>query len=794
MKLVSVVIPCYNPTRFLEETLASVRAQTYAPLEVILVNDGTDNPESLALLRSLAGGVDRCIDQENQGLAAARNVGFRAAQGAYVLPLDADDRIEPAFLAQCIAALEAHPEAAFVYTDYRVFGDTHYVERLSEYSLHHLLDQNTLIYAALIRREDWARAGGYDDSMRLGYEDWDFWLRLAERERFGLHLPQALFEYRKSGRSLLTLAREHHQELVEKIRRNHPQLYSWSGQARVKARWAPAVCVLGAEQVTPQTIEDCEQIQTTNTHKALEESRAEAFLIPAAGSPIDAHSAELCALAVWGGHASLKLPDGALCFSRQALASGDAQKPAQQAEQTETRGQARPSPPWPLWWERLHRHMVNAELTSIESWRRHPVRSLGRMIPLRVKERINQAAGRPVFDLSSYLRFQPRAVLTAGALVAPLRYMPRPVEGGRRRIALLTPHLGPGGAENVLLQVAAAIDRCQNETFLIATQSQDARWRPRWEQVVDHIYDLAALVAPERMIAALYSMAANWQFDALVIQNSLAAYSALPNIRRELKNVRIVDLVHAVDEGWDFVSATAAVVGEIDLRVVISEAGRERLRQAGVPEEKIRLIRNGIDLQRFAPAPLRPVEAVKTILYAGRLDPIKRPLLLVEIAAELARLRPAKDCRFVVAGDGPEEAALRARLGRAGLEPVFELRGQVEDMPAALAGADVVVIPSQAEGIPLIALEAFAVQRPVVCSRVGAAAEVVNAETGALIEPGPAEAQRFAGALQELLEDRERRGKMGRAGRRKVEAEYSRERAQQAYRELLATLLAGSGR
>ncbi|HYM11164.1 MAG TPA: glycosyltransferase [Bryobacterales bacterium] len=796
MKLVSVVIPCYNPTRCLEETLASVRAQTHAPLEIILVNDGSDHPESLALLHSLAASVDRSIEQENRGLAAARNAGFRTAQGEYVLPLDADDRIEPSFVAECAAFLDAHPEAAFICTDYRVFGDTRYVERLDEYNLYHLLDQNTLIYAALIRREDWALAGGYDDSMRLGYEDWDFWLRLAEQERFGLHLPRALFEYRKSGRSLLTVAREHHQELVEKIRANHPQLYSCSGRARVKAQWAPAVCVLGAEPPTPQTIEDCQRLPTTDIQRALGESKAEAFLIPAAASPLDAHSAELCALAVWGGHASLKLPDGARCLSRRALAAGDAPGLAQQAEQAQPRRPS-PSPPsWPRWWERLHRHLLNAELTSLDSWRRRPLRSLGRLIPLRVKERINRAAGRPVFDLSFYLRFQPRAVLTVDALVEPLRYLPRPagVDGAQSRIALLTPHLGPGGAESVLLQVAAAVDRRRHETFLIATQSQDATWRPRWEQAVDHVYDVAALVAPERMIAALYSMAANWQFDALVIQNSLAAYSALPRIRREMPSVKIIDLVHAVDEGWDFVSATAAVAGEIDARVVISQAGRERLRRAGVPEEKIRLIRNGIDLQRFGPAPLRPAGAMKNILFAGRLDPIKRPLLLVEIAAELARLRPAKDFRFVVAGAGPEAAALRARLGKAGLDPLFEIRGQVEDIPAALAGTDVVVIPSQAEGIPLIALEAFAVERPVVCSQVGAAAEVVNAETGVLIEPGPAEARRFAEALPALLEDRERRARMGRAGRRKVEAEYSRERAHDAYRDLLATLLAGSGR
>jgi glycosyltransferase involved in cell wall biosynthesis len=299
--------------------------------------------------------------------------------------------------------------------------------------------------------------------------------------------------------------------------------------------------------------------------------------------------------------------------------------------------------------------------------------------------------------------------------------------------------------------------------------------------VADHVYDLAALVESERMVAALYSLAANWGFDAVVLQNSLTAYSAIPHWKRALPGLRVVDWIHAVDEAWDVVGASAAVASGIDVRVAISQAGADRLRQAGTPQESIRLIRNGIDLERY-----QPVEKEsKTILFAGRLDPVKRPLLVADMAAQLTRLRPAKDFRFVVVGDGPEREALQRRIRRLGVEPLVELRGQVEDIPRVLRDAAVVVIPSQAEGIPLIALEAFAMERPVVSSRVGAAAEVVRQHTGVLIETGGDEAARFARALDELLEAPGRRREMGRAGRRLVEVEYTRERARAAYRSLL---------
>ncbi len=749
---VSVVIPCYNPTAWLEEALAGVRAQTHPNVEIILVNDGTDDPAGLERLRSAAERVGQYLEQPNRGLGAARNTGFRAASSAYVLPLDADDRIAPTSIAECVAVLETDPEAAFVYPDYRVFGDTRYIERTPEYNLHYLLERNTLIYASLIRRQDWELAGGYDESMRLGYEDWEFWLRLAERGRFGRHLGSVLFEYRKHGRSLLTTAREHHDQIVAHLRSRHPGMYSPEGRARIKTRWAPAVCVVGAEPAVEQTIQDWSQAP----------ARAGAFLLSQAGAPSDPQSAELAALAVWGGHASLRLPDGSVACSRRAFEQG--------------RRPAAPRPP-PRALERISRHLVNAEL----SWRR-PGQSAGRLIPLRLQEWINRAAGRPVFDLSFYLRFQPQSVLAGETVIEPLRYLPRPAPG-RRRIALLTPHLGPGGAEAVLLEAATAIDRARSEVFLIATQSQDDRWRARWTAAADHVYDLAAVVKPQRWIAALYSMAVNWEFDALVVQNSLAGYSALPHLRRALPGIKTADWIHAVDPAWDFAGASAPVESSLDLRVVISQAGRQRLVGAGVAAEKIRLMPNGIDCQRFRPAPPRPEAAVRNILFAGRLDAVKRPLLLIEIARQLERLRPARDFRFLVAGDGPQQDALRRRSGDA-----FRLLGHVEDVASLLADAEVVIIPSAAEGVPLIALEAMACARPVVCARAGASAEAVDAETGVLIEPGAGEAARFARALHSLLEDHERRAAMGLAGRRRVEERFNLERARQAYRGLFAEL------
>src|SRR5581483_10114820 len=154
--------------------LASVSAQTYPSVETILVNDGSDLREAVDTLHSLAPSVTKYIEQPHSGPSAARNAGIRAASGDFVLPLDADDLLEPTYISECMAALEQHADAAFVYSDYRVIGDVRYKQRLNDYNLFELLDRNTLTYAAVIRKSDWSLAGGYDESMRSGYEDWDF--------------------------------------------------------------------------------------------------------------------------------------------------------------------------------------------------------------------------------------------------------------------------------------------------------------------------------------------------------------------------------------------------------------------------------------------------------------------------------------------------------------------------------------------------------------------------------------------------------------------------------------------
>ena len=780
MDLVSIVIPCYNPGPALLEAVTSATRQTHQAVEIIVVNDGTDTETGRVAIRSVLRLVHQYIEQPNLGVSSARNAGFQAAKGSFVVPLDCDDLLNPRYVADCLATIAAHPEAAFVYTDCRVFGKRNYVEEYGDYNLYALLNRNTLPYMALIRRECWRTAGGYDERMRLGNEDWEFWLRLGAQASYGHHLGKVLFRYRKHGPSLSDVARQHEPEAREYIQENHPELYVYDAHACIKAVWEPAACVVGI--AAPPLILDCETREAAAPSQIPRNSRAPAFAI-SRGVALP-YAAEFAALAVWGGSRCVQLPDGSLAVSRQALTRcRNLAELAPDSSPRNGRGFLDAPRHLPAALSTVHRHLANAGLFSARSWLKHPVRSALRLIPLRIKAEINRRTGRTLFDLSFYLQFQPSSVMLGKKLVAPLCYQPR-LDSRRRRVALITPHLGPGGAETVLLDISKALDRSQFEIFLIATQSSDSRWLERWRESVDHVYDLAALVPQERVSGALYSVATNWRFETLLIQNSLSAYSVLPELKAKVPGIRVMDLIHSTDDEWDVVDSTSEVAGLIDTRIVISEAARKRIRLGGTPEGNIQLIRNGVNLARFTLEAPRPVSAHGRILFAGRLDAVKRPLLLVEIARALKKVRGQADFRVIVAGDGPLGALLQNRVERAGVTELFDFLGDVPDIAPLLADADLLLLTSRAEGIPLVVLEAFAGGKPVIASDVGAVGEVVDTETGFLIETCGGEVEAFAKAINKLLNSQELRERMGRQGRRKVEAEYSQEHFRQAYRDL----------
>jgi len=225
---VSVIIPCYNHGQFLPDALESVRTQSAPPAEVIVVNDGSTDPATLRVLTGLRGPELTVIHTPNRGPAAARNAGITIARGKYILPLDADDRISPNFLEKTVEVLDQNPAVGIVYPRTEFFGEKTGHFEILPYEFPAILLDNRIVNSSLYRKVDWEAAGGYDEEMVIGWEDYEFWLSIIGLGRDVVHAAEAVLHYRQSSgsRNVGMLAHDAAIACYAKIFRNHLPLYA----------------------------------------------------------------------------------------------------------------------------------------------------------------------------------------------------------------------------------------------------------------------------------------------------------------------------------------------------------------------------------------------------------------------------------------------------------------------------------------------------------------------------------------------------------------------------------------
>lgn len=222
-----MIIPCYNQGGYLEESVGAVLGQTYTDVEIIIVNDGSNDSLTLNLLKEYQDDRIVIVHTINQGLAAARNNGITAASGEYILPLDADDKIDKSYIEKAVALLDSDRTLGIVYSRAQLFGGIDDEWPLPEYSIQEMMKDNIIFCSAVFRRSDWETVGGYDTSMIYGWEDYDFWLSLIERGRKVYRIPELLFYYRVETDSMVR-SKDLSQkvEMFARIYRKHQALFS----------------------------------------------------------------------------------------------------------------------------------------------------------------------------------------------------------------------------------------------------------------------------------------------------------------------------------------------------------------------------------------------------------------------------------------------------------------------------------------------------------------------------------------------------------------------------------------
>ena len=202
--LLSVVIPYYNMGKYLKETVSSIDQSHFANKEIIIVNDGSADAESIEILKSFRGRNDiKIIDQQNLGLSAARNRGAHEAKGRYLAFLDADDKVKNDYYEKAINILKRKTNVHFVGCWVQYFGDSHnkwpaFNPEPPFLLCHNMINSSSLVY----KKEAFLKSGLNDPQFIYGMEDYDSVINLVKNGYRGVVIPEFLFFYRVRKNSM----------------------------------------------------------------------------------------------------------------------------------------------------------------------------------------------------------------------------------------------------------------------------------------------------------------------------------------------------------------------------------------------------------------------------------------------------------------------------------------------------------------------------------------------------------------------------------------------------------------
>lgn len=306
MPRVSIVTPCFNHARWLRECVASVRAQTYPDVEMIVVDDASTQQESVSYLDELARDPDVRVLRmaQNSGPSAARNLGLDQVTGRYVLPVDADNVLLPDAVERLVAQLQGAGERiGYIYQNLQYFGNREDYFEPPAFNAWLLTQGNYIDTCALIDRAVFDHGLRYPEDIVLGHEDWDFFLTLASRGVYGEPARSKTLRYRKHGFTRSDIVDWTESPFHAQLPLRHPTLFPVGAartrgenpQTELKARWAPALTViaLGAceldswafdtvvRRLRRQRLRDFELYVATDREPALDRTVAPVHSLPA---------------------------------------------------------------------------------------------------------------------------------------------------------------------------------------------------------------------------------------------------------------------------------------------------------------------------------------------------------------------------------------------------------------------------------------------------------------------------------------------------------------------------------
>ncbi len=680
MPKISVIIPCYNYGKYVEEAIDSVLASTFHDFEILVVNDGSTDEYTNKLLKGLNKPKTRVIWQHNQGLAQSRNNGIKEALCKYILPLDADDTIEPTLLEKAYWILEMNPDLGLVYFHARLFGDENYIWETREYNLYNLLFENSISVCSLLRKKAWEEVGGYNPNMTYGYEDWEFWINLGKHGWHGQLLSEPLFNHRKHGRSMTNEAHEKHQLLIEQIKNNHPDLFERNNLKRIKKEWSSRSSY-GWFPIFKYILKKI--------------------------SPPWMISIERKIFRLW-----------VLPYYSRFLS---AYRPLKNK----------------LYYNPFYFKCKKEGVWDIKKWIKNPIGCLmkiwpsteGEFISGKSRSKDNKHDAVNIDDLKRIdINYETNADPSKKNILFVLPWLKC---GGAEIVLYEKIKNLPKDEFNFFIVTTEDSDNEWNDKFKEITP------------YIYHLPKMG-FKSGEDCFNFMVLFLTIHNINILHVIHSECAYRNLSKIKTIFPELKIFDTLHnSVPEGFiEFAKKYDEYIDKHI--VIAEHIKEKAVHKYKIDPDKIKVILNGIDTgDRFNPEnydrkaireKLDIPRDAKVITYIGRLSEEKCPIGFVKIAS---RVIPASSCHpeldsgsilFLVVGDGPQMPEIKKAIKKYGLESHMRLLGFRDDTPEILAATDVLVNTSHIEGLSITIMEALSMNVPVVATDVGG--------TGSLIENG----------------------------------------------------------
>ncbi len=231
MKKVSIIIPCYNKEKYVKEAIESALNQTYKNIEIVCIDDAsTDN--SRVVLKEITEKYNNIVlieEDKNIGVCRARNKAIEISSGEYILPLDADDTIEPTYVEKAIDIFNKNPNVDIIYSRVR-----HLItkkEMFKPNDTNNLLLDNYITCSSVFKKSDFQKVGGYDIAFsEIGCEDWDLYLNFLKNGLKFYQIDEILFNYRQTiGENRTSTQFNNCEEYCSQILFKYKDLYKKNG-------------------------------------------------------------------------------------------------------------------------------------------------------------------------------------------------------------------------------------------------------------------------------------------------------------------------------------------------------------------------------------------------------------------------------------------------------------------------------------------------------------------------------------------------------------------------------------